>query len=470
MNGLRKLALATALTVVAPASALAQNTEDQNVFDFSLPGARSRGIGGAFVAIADDATSVYSNPAGLTLLFRPEVSIEGRRWNFTNTQPSRGHAFGPATGRGIDRVEGLQDDEFESSTTGVSFASFVYPGRQWAAGVFYHQLSQYRMDREIKGPLFHCSGGFRVGDTEAYEPFCEPHAIDDGVDREFPKRQSMSLDIHSVGGAFAVDLPARVSLGVAVQYFSFSLSSENTVFNARDALKYQSANFAASNVELVSRQFGTDHALAFNAGVLWDISDRFVAGFSFRQGPEFEFSTETTRGAASAVPGQKVVGGDENPFHVPDTFSVGVLYRPTDVWRVSFEYDRVQYHQLIEDFRNTAFFPGNPEHEVVSARMRLNDSNQLRVGGEYLALLPASGVLAFRAGVWHDPSHQTYFDSDPATGLPAPRWAVLFPRRDGSVHFTGGVGFTTRRHFQLDFAVDFSDVVDTYALSTVVRF
>ncbi len=326
------------------------------------------------------------------------------------------------------------------------------------------------MDREIEGPFFHCSGGFRIGNTQADEPFCEPHARQDGIDREFPKRQSLSLDIHSAGGAFAVDLPAHVSLGLAVQYFSFSVSSKNTVFNARDALKYQPPNFAPENIELISRQFGTDHELAINAGVLWDISDQFVAGFSFRQGPEFEFSTQTVRGEGSAVPGETVKEEDENPFHVPDTFSVGVLYRPTDVWRVSFEYDRVQYHQLIDDFRSTAFFPGNSEDDVVSARMRLNDSNQLRVGGEYLALLPASRVLALRAGVWHDPSHQTYFDSDPATGLPAPRWAVLFPRRDGSFHFTGGVGFTTRRHFQLDFAVDFSDFVDTYALSTVFRF
>lgn len=34
-------------------------------FSFSNPGARSLGFGGAFVALADDATASFANPAGL---------------------------------------------------------------------------------------------------------------------------------------------------------------------------------------------------------------------------------------------------------------------------------------------------------------------------------------------------------------------------------------------------------------------
>ena len=40
-------------------------------FDFSQPGARSRGIGSAFVGAADDATAAVTNPAGLVQL--PEM-------------------------------------------------------------------------------------------------------------------------------------------------------------------------------------------------------------------------------------------------------------------------------------------------------------------------------------------------------------------------------------------------------------
>ena len=470
MTRLHVLALTITLPLVS-SSAFAQNTEDQNAFDFSLPGARSRAIGGAFVAIADDATSAYSNPAGLTQLFRPEISIEVRHWHLTNLEPSRGHAFGTATGIGVDTINGLVDDRFHNDITGLSFLSFVYPGNGWAVGVFGHQLSKYQMDRRIYGPFFNCSGGYRVGNTIATAPFCEPDAIVDGIDREFPKIQSVSVSIRSTGAAFAYDLPSRLSVGGALQFFNFSISSVNTVFDARDPQKYLPPNYAdPQNVELVSRQFGSDHAFAVNVGVLWNKFDHWGFGGSFRQGPKFAFSTETVRGAASAVPGQVVVSQTDNPFHVPDTYSAGAVYRPDEKWRLSVEYDRVQYHQLIEDFRNTAFFDGSPESVVVSALMKLDDSNQIRGGGEYLMLLSRSRALAFRAGTWWDPNHQPYFNGDPATGLPAPRWAVLFPRRDGHMHVSGGIGFNTRSHFQLDAAVDFSELVDTFSISSVWRF
>ena len=39
-------------------------------------GARSLGMGGAFVALSDDATAVYWNPAGLAGLARMEVQVQ----------------------------------------------------------------------------------------------------------------------------------------------------------------------------------------------------------------------------------------------------------------------------------------------------------------------------------------------------------------------------------------------------------
>src|SRR5436190_22910987 len=93
--------------LLAPRTTSAQNSNDLNAFDFSLPGARSRGMGGAFVALADDATAVYSNPAGLTQLFLPEVSAEGRIWKYRSRIADHGHAFGPARGIGADTIDGL---------------------------------------------------------------------------------------------------------------------------------------------------------------------------------------------------------------------------------------------------------------------------------------------------------------------------------------------------------------------------
>ncbi len=46
-------------------------------FNFIGSGARARGMGGAFIGVADDATAVTWNPAGLARLEKPEASVVG---------------------------------------------------------------------------------------------------------------------------------------------------------------------------------------------------------------------------------------------------------------------------------------------------------------------------------------------------------------------------------------------------------
>src|SRR5438128_11310592 len=62
----------------------AQNTDIESLsglqFNFGNPGARSLGMGGAFLGLADDASAAEANPAGLTILRKPEVTIEGRNY------------------------------------------------------------------------------------------------------------------------------------------------------------------------------------------------------------------------------------------------------------------------------------------------------------------------------------------------------------------------------------------------------
>jgi len=48
-------------------------------------GARAAGMGGAFIGVADDATAVVWNPAGLTQLYRPEASIVSK-YNSTKSE------------------------------------------------------------------------------------------------------------------------------------------------------------------------------------------------------------------------------------------------------------------------------------------------------------------------------------------------------------------------------------------------
>ena len=88
---------------------------------FTNPGARSIGLGGAFAAIADDATAAFANPAGLVQILRPEISIELR-----------------GTASRFDREIPY---DLANGVSGLGFFSFVYPSRSWALALYSHQLA-----------------------------------------------------------------------------------------------------------------------------------------------------------------------------------------------------------------------------------------------------------------------------------------------------------------------------------------
>ena len=483
------IALVGAALSVAPATTWAQNSNDLNSFNFSLPGARSRGMGGAFVAVADDATSVYSNPAGLTQLFLAEFSAEGRVWQHRSRLADRGHAFGPARGIGVDTIDGLQYRTWEETSAGLSFLSYVYPGSRWALGGFRHQLAKYRMQRQTQGPFFDCvsppellaiHAGIR-GLPNRSEPFCEPHTLvrnadgsfprdennglllGDGVDREAPKNQEFELDIHSYGVAGAFDVTDRFSIGAALQYFRFEISARNLVYGARNERKYLPADVSDGNLELEGTEHGTDSAFAVNLGALLRVSDQWTVGGSFRQGPKFAFTAQTARrvGLVPAHRGMdvlpstgtcpvtfpltcdRIVDVTDNPYHVPDTFALGAVFRPSILWRIGFEYDRVNFSQLVEDFRQVSSGPDllgqDPEGTFAAARTFVDDAHQLRAGAERTWVIRVLGGRARRRLV--RPATSAVLQGErPRHGHARPAVGAAVPQAGRRAALDGGAG------------------------------
>jgi long-chain fatty acid transport protein len=156
----RSLLLACA--VLAPASAGAQDpsalvtppqvapdeVDFEGLTSLSLgSGARALGMGGAFLARADDATAVSWNPAGLSYLGRPEFSIVGTRNSF-----ERGPDGSPAT----DRFAGY----------GPDFVALTYPLSRGAIQLNYQRVFSFGGTRDIarETDVFRTegSGGFDV--------------------------------------------------------------------------------------------------------------------------------------------------------------------------------------------------------------------------------------------------------------------------------------------------------------------
>src|SRR5262245_202476 len=109
-------------------------------FDFLNPGARSLGLGSAFLAVADDATAAFTNPAGLTQLIRPEVSAEVRYRRLDTPFLVGGRLSGFVTNIGADNVFGPVYSTSIDSAIRPYFLSFVYPRRRWTLAGYRHEL------------------------------------------------------------------------------------------------------------------------------------------------------------------------------------------------------------------------------------------------------------------------------------------------------------------------------------------
>src|SRR5215472_10782626 len=124
---MRKLFILIALIAVP---AVAQNTDIESLsglqFNFGNPGARSLGMGGAFLGLADDASAAEANPAGLTILRKPEISIEARNYLESQLFTTTG-TFPDVTRTAFNHY---------SRRAELTFASAVYPIGNFTIGAY----------------------------------------------------------------------------------------------------------------------------------------------------------------------------------------------------------------------------------------------------------------------------------------------------------------------------------------------
>jgi hypothetical protein len=126
-------ALAAVLVLVSPRAVRAQLYEDV--------GTRAQGMSGAFVAVADDATAVWWNPAGLATGSLFNVLLEKGRV----TQPENPTATGPARRAG---VEG-----FALALPSFGFSYYRLRVSQIAAGAPTESLLTNRQDEGALAPV-----------------------------------------------------------------------------------------------------------------------------------------------------------------------------------------------------------------------------------------------------------------------------------------------------------------------------
>ena len=251
---------------------------------FSNPGARSLGFGGAFVALADDATAAFANPAGLVQLSTPEVSVEGRLWSYSTPFTEGGRVSGQPTGNLLDNTPGLRTGVSSESLLALSFMSFVYPREDWSLAFYRHQSANFEVATETQGLFFDSfeldGSDLLVASTEEARTF-----------RFADLRTFTDFEMVTYGVAGAYRLAETFSVGAALAYFDGVFTTKADVFapveeTLPDGAFGENAYLPAARL-LSSEVTTTDGGdWGVTGGFLWQVAQTMECGRILSPGAE----------------------------------------------------------------------------------------------------------------------------------------------------------------------------------------
>ncbi len=410
-------------------------------FSISNPGARSLGFGGAFIALADDATAAFANPSGLVQINKPEISLEGRYWGYSTPYTERGRIEGDPTGIGVDVVAGLRGGTSSDDLTGVSFLSLVYPWQDWSIALYRHQSANFESFSETQGL-------FAGGSTTC----C----------RFTDDRVHTNLEILSYGLSVAHRFTDELSLGLSLAYFdnNFDLVRHAYLPDEDDVLQiFAPTSYSPERMAWQTSLHIDDTDWELTAGFLWTVSPRWRLGGFYRGGPSFELRAEAYSGPGGFVFGLPaagtLIGQGTSPGAFPDVYGLGCAFRSDDGrLTLAFEWNRVEYSTILDRL--------DPD-DFDSNDLVLDDGNEFHLGGEYV-FLRSTPVVAARLGMWLDPDHQPT-----ATAASDLIERVLLPSGETEIHWSAGIGLAFENS-QIDLGADFSDPVKTVSLSAIYNF
>ncbi len=430
------------MLTAAAAGLQAQSSAEINgglEFSFGSPGARSLARGGAFAGLADDATAAYTNPAGLTNILKPELSIEARGASYTNNFTDSGHAFGPPSHLGFDQTPGIHEGSLVDRRASVSFLSFVLPYDRWSVAIHRHELMNFRASAKSQGIYF-----------DVLPPAGQPVPY-----RLFPADSSLDLSIVSYGATFAYRLRENLSLGVSIVRQQFNLSSLTTRFEAD--FHARSAN---TQPIAVLRQSGKDTSLAFTTGLLWRMSPGIQVGAVYQQGSQFDAGIDERIVNTPAAP-QK-----HGKFNVPSVYRAGASLGLDSYTTLSVEADYIRYSVLTRGFLVLGTEPPN---------YTVNDGTEIHLGVERMLvadwLLRATRYpVIVAAGAWRDPDHRIRYVNPDPTDPRSIAQSLLFRAGSSQWHGSAGAGLSVGRSYTVNVAYDYSHRQRTLSLSAVTRF
>ena len=399
-------------------------------------GARAMGMGGAFIAVADDATAASWNPAGLALLDRPQASFAGDASRIVDAAPS--YELTRAFNSGLRSVETGPASSSTRRSRDPAFASFVYPLtlRGWRV------VPQFSYRRAVKADFSRrASQPYVYSESTGFRETGRDEVTFDG---------GRGIDLYSVGAGVRVHRIVAVgatvnvwrgrsdSTDIRVVTGGYSLGTASGVLDPSSYRTTYEETFDGTNVDL---------------GVLVSPLHRLRIGAVVRKNLTVTRAYSYTRQYANWAGGiTSQTYGEHGDIAWPLSVGVGAAVMPADALTVSTDYTRsswskATYHFTSSDVQTingrgatiqtsgevvypAMYDPSSPARPYFNVPQ--HDSWQLRSGAEFVWRRSASRALAsmpFRAGVYRNRSFLPRSNGDGRAGIGMTAGAGVLWRR-----------------------------------------
>lgn len=343
-------------------------------------GARALGMGGAFIAVADDATAASWNPGGLIQLETPEISVVGAYFQRTedNTFGTHPEASGP------QKVDDAN----------LNYLSAAYPfrllNRNMIVSFNYQLLYDFARNWDLNAR----------SQTDATAT----------QDLNFKEEGSLS----AIGLAYAVQITPKFSFGLTLNFWEDSLTkneweadSEWEISGAENGVAY-----TATNVDQERNTFSGWNA---NLGLLWNINAQLTLGAVLKTPftADIEYQRQSTSSVTypdfpeSSIPPTTRETEESRELDMPLSYGFGIAYRFSDLLTVSADIFRTEWDDFVlkdEGGNKTSPITNEPADQT-----SINPTHQIRMGAEYL-FISDKYIIPVRGGVFYDPK--------PAEGSP----------------------------------------------------
>ncbi|HWP34118.1 MAG TPA: outer membrane protein transport protein [Thermodesulfobacteriota bacterium] len=376
-------------------------------FRITAHGAKAMGMAGAFAAQADDPSTIYYNPAGITQL--------------GGTQLQGGFTFIVAPGPSFTPFPGQATIDGTTGAPSVAQNADV-PGRVFPLPTFF--ATRQLTDRLAVGFGTYSPFGLAVDWPDTW------------TGRQITTFNELRSSYFDFVAAYDVRPWWTLAAGVDLVYSTAKLSRTTFVLPS------------PSTTESLLQFEGDGFGLAYELAALLRIGSLLKLGVSYRHQAVIEYD-----GDIDVIPPQGILASEppsqsaSTKLPLPSTLVIGLAASPTDKWTVEFDWDITFW----ESFRSLSLrIPGSPtlqqgfESSAPFPNRRWKDSHILRLGTEY----QVARRLALRLGA-------AYI----TTPIPDETLDPVLPDADRT-SLTAGLGYVLRQGLSLDLAYEYQHFHD----------